>query len=93
MATQITQIDIPDERKTILRIEGDMLLDDAVLIERIADCIKEENGNSVSVDLAELDFIDSEAASVLKRLEDDRQLEIIGAEIFLQTAVDRAERS
>ncbi len=93
MATQITQIDLSDERKTVLRVEGDMLLDDAVLVEKIATRINEKNGNQIVIDLADLDFIDSEAASVLKRLDDLDDFEIEGAEIFLQSAVNMAERS
>jgi len=93
MATQITQIDLADRRRTILRVEGDMLHDDAILIEKIATGINAKNGNQVIIDLADLDFLDSEAASVLKRLEDRDDFEIEGVEIFLQSAVDMAERS
>lgn len=93
MPTQITQIDLSDERKTVLRVEGDMLVDDAVLVKKIATSINEKNGNRVVIDLADLDFIDSEAASVLKGLDDLDNFEIEGAEIFLQSAVNMAERS
>jgi anti-anti-sigma regulatory factor len=93
MPTQITQVDLNDERKTILRVEGDMLFDDAILLEKIAGCITEQSGNRIIVDLAELYLIDSDAASVLRRLEDAGSFEIEGAEIFLQSAVDMAERS
>ena len=93
MATQITQIDLSDERKTVLRVEGDMLHDDAILVEKIATHINQKNGNQVVIDLADLDFIDSEAATILKRLDDLDDFEIEGAEIFLQSAVNMAERS
>jgi anti-anti-sigma factor len=93
MATQITQIDLPDKRKTILRVEGDMLHEDAVVLEKLANCIIDESGNTIVIDLADLDFLDSEAASILKRLEDDKGCEIEGVEIFLQSAVDMAERA
>ena len=93
MATQITQIDLADERRTILRVEGEMLLDDAILLEKIATGINEKNRNQIRIDLADLDLIDSEAASILKRVSDREDFEIVGAEIFLQSAVDMAERS
>ena len=93
MATQITQIDLPDRRRTILRVEGDMLYDDAILLEKIATCINSESGDQIVIDLADLDFLDSEAASILKRLEDVNGCEIEGVEIFLQSAVDMAERA
>lgn len=93
MATQITQIDLPERHRTILRVEGDMLLDDAVLLEKLVHCITTENENKIVIDLADLDFLDSEAASILKKLEDTHQTEIEGVEIFLQSAVDMAERA
>ena len=74
MATQITQIDLSDERRTVLRVEGDMLLDDAVLVEKIARSINEKNGNYITIDLADLYFIDSEAAAVLKTARRPREL-------------------
>lgn len=92
MATQITQIDLNDRRRTILRVEGDMLYDDAMLLEKIATAINAENQNEIVIDLADLDFLDSDAASILKRLEDLEGFEIEGVEIFLQSAVDMAER-
>ncbi len=93
MATQITQIDLPDRRRTILRVEGDMLLDDAKLLEKIAKGVGAETENIVAIDLSDLDFLDSEAASILKELADLDKFEIEGVEIFLQSAVDMAERS
>ena len=93
MPTQINQIDLADERRTVLRVEGEMLLDDAILVEKIATSINEKNRNLIRIDLADLDLIDSEAASILKRLSDRDGFEIVGAEIFLQSAVDMAERS
>ena len=93
MATQITQIDLDDRHRTILRVEGDMLRDDALLVEKLATGINAETGNSIVIDLADLDFLDSEAASILKRIEDREEFEIEGVEIFLQSAVDMAERS
>ncbi len=93
MATQITQIDLPDRHRTILRVEGDMLFDDAILLEKVANCITDENHNKIVIDLADLDFLDSDAASILKRLEDKHGCEIEGVEIFLQSAIDMAERA
>ena len=93
MATQITQIDLPDRRSIILRVEGEMLLEDAILLEKVATCLRNESGNRIVIDLADLDFLDSESASVLKRIEDLDGFEIEGVEIFLQSMVNMAERS
>ncbi len=93
MATKITQIDLPDRHSTILRVEGDMMFDDAVLLEKVANCLSDENDTKIVIDLADLDFLDSDAASILKRLEDKVGCEIEGVEIFLQSAVNMAERA
>ena len=93
MATQITQIDQPERNRTVLRVEGDMLSDDARLIEKIADCTALETGHSISIDLADLSFMDSDAASVLRKMTERNGVEIEGIEMFLQSAVDMAERA
>ena len=92
MATKITQVDLPERRRTILRVEGEMFREDALLLEKIAGCIGPETGTNIIIDLADLDFLDSESASVLKRLQDENGYEIEGVEIFVQSAVDMAER-
>ncbi len=93
MPTQINQIRDEYNGVTILRVEGDMLIDDAILIKRIAQSLKEETGDKLVLDLADLDFLDSEAASVLRNLEDMGEIELQGLEIFLQSAIDMAERA
>ena len=89
MATQITQTTTTDG-KTVLRVEGDMLLDDAILLERLVQSGEHGVGINMLIDLADLDFID--AASVLKRLRDDHGVQIEGVEIFLQSAINSVER-
>jgi len=91
MPTQITQRE--SDGKTYLQVEGDMLIDDAILLERIASDIHEDSGSHVTVDLADLDFLDSESAPILKRLESKNGISIEGLEIFLQSAIDAAERT
>ena len=93
MATQITQIDQPERNRIILRVEGDMLSEDARLIEKIADCMAIETGQSISIDLADLSFMDGDAASVLRKMTERNGVEIEGVELFLQSAVDMAERA
>ena len=92
MATRINQIDDNINRHTRLRIEGELLGEDARLLERISLEIRAETGNSVTIDLADLDFLDSEAAPILKRLSNLNGFIIDGVEIFLQSVVNEAER-
>lgn len=91
MPTQITQRE--SNGRIYLQVEGEMLIDDAVLLERIADEIRTDSGLHVTVDLADLDFLDSESASVLKRLQGKDGISIEGLEIFLQSAINAAERN
>ena len=91
MPTQITQRE--SDGRTYLQVEGEMLLDDATLVERIASEIHADSGNHVTVDLADLDFLDSDSASILKRLDAKNGISIEGLDIFLQAAIDSAERT
>ncbi len=92
MPTQIKQIDDPSRKITIFRVEGDLLVEDANLIGRLAKGLQDETGNSITIDLADLDFLDSESAPILLNLERDHGFEIVGGEIFLQTLVNAAEK-
>lgn len=92
MPTNITESVQAETGKIMLRVEGDLLLEDALLLERIARSIVEEQSKDVVIDLADLDFLDSESAAVLKRLVASDGIELNGIEIFLQSAIDLAER-
>ncbi|HMQ02775.1 MAG TPA: hypothetical protein PKD26_02560 [Pyrinomonadaceae bacterium] len=92
MPTHITQIDDNEHQRTVLRVEGEMLLDDALLLERIASDIQTDLDTCVTIDLADLDFLDSDSAAVLRRLDNRVGVRIEGMETFLQTAINAAEK-
>jgi anti-anti-sigma regulatory factor len=92
MPTNITQSISETDGRVTLRVEGDMMLDDALLVEKLALEMRSHYGRELTVDLADLDFLDSESAPVLKRLEHEHGFAIEGMEIFLQSAIDSAER-
>ncbi|HTK37268.1 MAG TPA: hypothetical protein VL325_02135 [Pyrinomonadaceae bacterium] len=92
MATNITQIEDNERNRMILRIDGTMTVDDAILIERLAKNLHASREKAVTIDLADLDFLDSESAPILKRLENTEGFEIEGTELFLQSAINDAER-
>ena len=92
MPTQITQSENGNSDHTILRVEGEMLLEDALLLEKIAIEMRDESGKDITLDLADLDFLDSESGAILRRLQSERGITIEGIEIFLQSAIDSAER-
>ena len=93
MPTNITQIEDTERGKTILRVEGSMTAEDAVLLEKIALGMREQTGKNLTIDLSDLHFLDSESAPVLKRLEREHRFEIEGLLIFLQKAVEETEKS
>ena len=93
MPTQITQVEDFDRNKMILRVEGEMLLDDALLLEKIALQMRDEIGKNLTLDLADLDLLDSESAPILKRLEREYNFEIEGLMIFLQKIIEEVERT
>ncbi|MEP6705708.1 MAG: hypothetical protein ABJB34_12955 [Acidobacteriota bacterium] len=93
MPTNIIQTVSETDGRITLRVEGDMLLDDALLLEKIAVEMRTDEQHEVTIDLADLDFLDSESAPVLKRLANERGFKIEGMEIFLQSAINSAERS
>ena len=91
MPTNITQVEDTERGKTILRVEGSMTLEDAVLLEKIALSLREQTEENVTLDLADLHFLDSESAPVLKRMEREHGFEIEGMEFFLQAMVKETE--
>lgn len=92
MPTQIIQSENGNTGQTILRVEGEMLIDDALLLEKIVLEMLDAPSKRITLDLADLDFLDSESAAVLRRIQAEQGIEIEGMEIFLQSAIDSAER-
>jgi anti-anti-sigma factor len=92
MPTSITQLESEDGTRTILRIEGSLTLADAELLERIcADLREQTDGKGISLDLADLNFLDSESASVLYRLK-QQGIEMEGLHYFIQKEIELAEK-
>ncbi len=93
MPTHITQIEDTGSGKTILHVEGSMTLDDAILLEKIALDIRSKTQKNITLDFSDLNFLDSESAPILKRLEREYNFEIEGLMIFLQKIVEETERN
>ena len=91
MPTSLTQIEDVERGKTILRVEGEMMEEDALLLEKIALDLREESGQNLTLDLADLDFLDSDSAPILKRMQLEHGFEIEGIEFFLQSVVNETE--
>ncbi len=93
MPTQITQIEDTKSGKTVLQVEGSMTLEDAILLEKIALDIRGKTQKKIMLDFSDLNFLDSESAPILKRLEREYNFEIEGLMIFLQKIVEETERN
>ena len=91
MATVIQEIEDVERGKIILRVAGEMFLEDAILLEKIALGMRERSGRNITIDLADLHFLDSDGAPILKRMSDEHDFEIEGLLIFLQRAVEETE--
>lgn len=69
-----------------------MMEQDALLLEKIALDLRAETGQNLTLDLADLDFLDSDSAPILKRMQTEHGFEIEGIEFFVQTAVSETEK-
>lgn len=93
MATSITQLDDKERGLTVLRVEGEVTVDDANLLERICNDLREtEPEKNIVIDLADIDFLDSESASVLREM-NKHGVGIEGVHIFVQNAIEQVERT
>jgi len=92
MPTRITQIGDQAGATRKLKVEGTLSLADAELLESICAELCEQAGSCVSVDLADITFLDSESASVLCRLK-GRGISLEGLDLFVRKVVELAEEN
>jgi anti-anti-sigma factor len=93
MTTRITQLEgRVSGGRALLRVEGRLGAADAQLLEQVCADLKTQTGASVTVDLADISFLDSEGASVLSRLRREQEVTLEGIHFFIQQVIDIAER-
>jgi anti-anti-sigma regulatory factor len=92
MPTRITQVGDQNGSPRRLKVEGTLTLADAELLEAICNEICEHSGSCVSVDLADITFLDSESASVLCRLK-GQGISLEGLDLFVRKVVELAEKT
>ncbi len=94
MTTRITQLEgrVAGGR-ALIRVEGSLGLTDAKLLEQVCVDLKKQTGASVTVDLADISFLDSESAAVLSRLRREEEVTLEGVHFFIQQVIEIAERS
>jgi anti-anti-sigma factor len=91
MPTRITQIQNVKDERTLLKVEGTLNLEDAELLEKICREIAEQSRRLVTLDLAELSFLDSDSASVLCRLKREQGVSLEGLHLFIGKVMEMAE--
>jgi anti-anti-sigma regulatory factor len=76
---------------TVLKVEGSLYVEDAELLERICRDIGKESHGFLTLDLADLSFLDSESASVLCRLRREQGVKLEGLHLFIEKVVELTE--
>ena len=94
MTTRITQLEgrVAGGR-ALLRVEGSLGLADAELLAQVCADLRAQTGASVTVDLTDISFLDSESASVLARLRREQEVTLEGVHFYIQQVIDIAERA
>jgi anti-anti-sigma factor len=91
MPTRITQVDAPERAATTLRVEGSLHLEDAELLERICRDLRRDSAHAITLDLADLSFLDSDSAGVLARMRRELGVGLEGLHLFVQKVIELAE--
>jgi anti-anti-sigma factor len=92
MPTQITQLDAADGTHTTLRVAGSLTLADAELLASICTCLHEQRAVGITIDLSDLNFLDSDSAAVLARLKQQFDVTLEGVHLLVQQVIDQAEQ-
>ena len=92
MPTRITQVGCHAGAILKIKVEGTLSLADAELLENICNELREQTDSCISVDLADITFLDTESASVLCGLK--RQgISLEGLDLFVRKVVELAEKN
>jgi len=92
MTTRITRVDDRGGEKTTLRVEGSLRVEDAEVLASTYANLPTTESRNVAIDLSGLSFLDSESASVLRRIRDSG-VELVGLHFFTQRLIEMAENS
>jgi hypothetical protein len=93
MPTRITQMENPQSDRTILRVEGSLLLQDAELLETLCRGVGDQTTKPITLDVVDLTFIDQDSASVLCRLKREQGVRLEGLRLSIAVVVKLVEES
>jgi anti-anti-sigma factor len=80
-----------EDHGTVLKVEGSLYLQDAELLERICRDVGAQTDQHLTLDLADLSFLDSESASVLCRLKREQSVTLEGLHLFIAKVIELTE--
>ena len=87
MTVKITQLDETADDTVVLRIEGKLMSGDAEILEKAFDALDK---NEMEIDMSGITFIDSDSASVIRRLEREGAV-LTGVDFFIRTVIETYE--
>ena len=91
MATNITQLEDDERNMIVLRVEGEMFKQDADLLRKISEDLRSTTERKISLDLSDLDLLDSDAAAVIREMEQTDDFQVEGIPFFVQKVVSETE--
>ena len=77
----------------LLKVEGTLHSSDAELLERICQDLAIQTKKRMTLDLANLSFLDSDSAAILCRLKRELDVRLEGLHLFIGKVVELAEES
>jgi len=84
------QLSRKDDSEILLKVEGSLYLEDAELLERICRDLGAQ-ARQITLDLADLSFLDSDSASVLCRLKREQGVNLAGLHLFIAKVIELTE--
>ena len=93
MTTRITQIEEQGGGDAVLKVEGSLTLEDALLLEIVCRDLRGQDGVGIRVDLSGLSYLDDESAAVLLGLKRLPGVLLEGAHLFVGQVLEQAERN
>ncbi len=84
---------MPGLASTRFKVEGSLYLADAEILERICRDFQQHSPRDITLDLADLCFLDSDSAEVLCRLKRERGVKLEGLHLFIQQIVELTDEA
>ena len=76
---------------TVFKVEGTLYLRDAELLEKICRDVGNQTKRPVTLELAGLNYLDSESAAVLCRMKREQNVSLEGLQLFIEKVVELTE--